>query len=181
MAAVDRALFKVYQVSVGLLDRWVTGSRVRRDGFTNDPYPEYARIRAKGPIVRSYSVGGWFVLGYEAVTDAMKDPRFGVDPRKSPLVRWMIKRISKGEEIRFFAEPTMLNLDPPDHTRLRKLARQGFLHKYVASLESNIRDLIDECGFEITTWFDQLHYRELFDPRGSFQEFNTLVVSANRP
>jgi cytochrome P450 len=39
----------------------------------------------------------------------------------------------------------MLNLDPPDHTRLRKLARQGFLHKYVQSLESNIRELVDEC------------------------------------
>jgi len=145
MSGIDQAMFKIFQLSTSLVDRIFTGSRIKREGFTDDPYPEYARIRAKGAVVRSYSSGGWFVVGYEAVNDAMKDSRFGVDPRKSPLVRWMVRRISKGEKIRFFEEPTMLNLDPPDHTRLRKLARQGFLHKYVVSLESNIRVLVDEC------------------------------------
>lgn len=145
MAAIDRALLNVFQLATGLLDRIAGGTRIKRDGFTNDPFPEYARIRSKGSVVRSYSSGGWFILGYDAVTDAMKDPRFGVDPRKSPFVHMLIRRISKGEKIRFFEEPTILNLDPPDHTRLRKLARQGFLHKYVQSLESNIRELVDEC------------------------------------
>lgn len=145
MAGIDRAIFKTVQFGASVLDSTVTGSRVRRDGFTDNPYPEYARIGGKGPVVRSYTAGGWFVFGYEAVKDAMKDPRFGVDPRKSPFVSRMIRRISNGEEIRFFDDPTMLNLDPPDHTRLRKLARQGFLHKYVQSLEPNIRCLVDEC------------------------------------
>lgn len=145
MDAIDRVLLNVFQFATGLLDRVVSGSRIRRNGFTDDPFPEYARIREKGPVVRSYSSGGWFILGFDAVTDAMKDPRFGVDPRKSPFVHRLIKRISKGEQIRFFEQPTMLNLDPPDHTRLRKLARQGFLHKYVQSLESNIRELVDDC------------------------------------
>ena len=96
-------------------------------------------------MVRSYSSGGWYVLGYEAVNDALKDSRLGVDTRKSPFIHRMIRRISKGKKIRFLEEPTMLNLDPPDHTRLRKLARQGFLHKYVQSLEPKIRGLVDEC------------------------------------
>jgi cytochrome P450 len=145
MATIDQAIFKAFQLATSFLDRTVTGNGVRRDGLTDDPFPEYKRILGKGPVVRSYSTGGWFVLGYEAVSDAMKDPRFGVDPRKSPFVRRLIRRISKGEKIRFIEQPTMLNLDPPDHTRLRKLARQGFLHKYVQSLESNIRELVDEC------------------------------------
>jgi cytochrome P450 len=145
MVGIDQAMFSAFQLGAGLLDRLITGSHVRRAGFTDNPYPEYTRIRQSGPVVRSHSSGGWFVLGYDAVQDAMKDPRFGVDPRKSPFVNRMIRRISKGEEIRFFDEPTLLNLDPPDHTRLRKLARQGFLHNYVQSLEPNIRRLVDEC------------------------------------
>ena len=84
-------------------------------------------------------------MGFDAVRDAMRDTRFGVDPRKSPFVEMMVRQISRGEEIRFFQEPTMLNLDPPDHTRLRRLARRGFLHRYIQSLESTVRALADEC------------------------------------
>lgn len=145
MGGIDQALFKAFQLTASLLDGMFNSSRLKRDGFTDDPYPEYARIRSHGAVVRSYSSGGWYVLGYEAVNDALKDSRLGVDPRKSPFIHRMIRRISKGKKIRFFEEPTMLNLDPPDHTRLRKLARQGFLHKYVQSLEPKIRGLVDEC------------------------------------
>jgi len=145
MAAIDRVIMKAFQLSAGLLDRLITGSHINRAGFTSDPYPEYARIRTLGPVVRSYTAAGWFVLGYEAVSEAMKDPRFGVDPRKSPFINRMMKRASKGEPFRFLDEPTMLNLDPPDHTRLRRLVRQGFLHKYVQSLQPAICVLFDEC------------------------------------
>ena len=145
MGAIDHAIIKSFQLSTEFLDRVITGSGVKRDGFTDDPYPEYARIRNKGPVVRNFTAGGWFVMSYAAVSDAMKDPRFGVDPRKSPMINRIVRRISNGESMRFLDNPTMLNLDPPDHTRLRKLARQGFLHKYVQSLEPNIRNLVDEC------------------------------------
>lgn len=145
MAGIDQAIFKLFQLYTSFLDRVFTGNAIAREGFTDDPYPEYERIRGHGQVVRSHGAGGWFAMGYEAVNDAMKDPRFGVDPRKSPMLSRLVKRVSKGESFRFMERPTMLNLDPPDHTRLRKLARQGFLHKYVQSLESNIRELVDEC------------------------------------
>lgn len=145
MAVIDRSVLKAFQLSAGFLDRLVTGSLIRRAGFTDDPYPEYARIRDRGPVVRSFTAGGWFVLSFDAVSDAMKDPRFGVDLRKSPFVRRIMDRASQGESFRFVEDPTLLNLDPPDHTRLRKLARQGFLHGYLQSLEPSIRELVDEC------------------------------------
>jgi SAM-dependent methyltransferase len=40
--------------------------------------------------------------------------------------------------------------------------------------------LIEETGFAIDTWFDDLFYRELLDARGSIDEFRTLVVRAHR-
>jgi SAM-dependent methyltransferase len=38
--------------------------------------------------------------------------------------------------------------------------------------------VLQDCGFRVETWFDQLQYRETLDARGSVDEFTTLVVSA---
>jgi SAM-dependent methyltransferase len=38
--------------------------------------------------------------------------------------------------------------------------------------------VVEQCGFNVRTWFDQLLYREILDARGSVEEFTTLVVSA---
>lgn len=38
--------------------------------------------------------------------------------------------------------------------------------------------LLQDCGYRVETWFDQLQYRETLDARGSVEEFTTLVVSA---
>ena len=41
------------------------------------------------------------------------------------------------EQLENFENPSMLSLDPPDHSRIRKLASKGFLRKYIQSLEEN--------------------------------------------
>ena len=40
--------------------------------------------------------------------------------------------------------------------------------------------LLREIGFHLETWFDALAYREILDPRGSIEEFTTLVVRARK-
>ena len=45
---------------------------------------------------------------------------------------------------------------------------------------ASVLRLIEESGFAIPTWFDQLYYREILDARGSIDEFRTLVVSARK-
>jgi len=57
----------------------------------------------------------------------------------------MIKIAADGRPVSFIDNPTMLNLDPPDHTRLRKLAQQGFLHKHIQSLEPEIESIVEQC------------------------------------
>ena len=49
----------------------------------------------------------------------------------------------QGRAVSFLDNPTMLNLDPPDHTRLRKLASYGFIHKSILALEPRIVELVD--------------------------------------
>ena len=50
-----------------------------------------------------------------------------------------------GGDSRILKNPLMLSMDPPEHSRLRKLARGGFLHKFVQSLEPKIRRLTNQC------------------------------------
>jgi SAM-dependent methyltransferase len=45
---------------------------------------------------------------------------------------------------------------------------------------ASVLRLIEEIGFSLPTWFDQLHYREILDARGSVDEFRTLVVCARK-
>lgn len=56
---------------------------------------------------------------------------------------------------------------------------EGWLWERYPDSASVLR-LIEESGFSITTWFDQLYYREILDARGSIDEFRTLVVSARK-
>ena len=44
-----------------------------------------------------------------------------------------------------FNNPSMLDLDPPDHSRIRRLAQQGFMHKFIQSLEPAIRGIVHNC------------------------------------
>lgn len=45
---------------------------------------------------------------------------------------------------------------------------------------ASIHALIETCGFEIVTWFDDLPCKEIQDGRGFFEEFQTLVVHARK-
>ena len=96
-------------------------------------------------------------LGFEEAQALFLDKRFGTDLRKNKFLTKMIRLASAGRNVSFLDNPTMLNLDPPDHTRLRKLVSQGFLHKYIMSLEPQIEEIVDQClaGFTApATQFD---------------------------
>ena len=144
MEKIYSASFKAFQIAATFLDRVVNDSRLADPHFEGDPYPEYDRLLKKAPLVRSFAAGGWMALGFDAVTDALKDPRFSVDLRNSPTIS-RFSRMTAGDGESILENSTLLNTDPPDHTRLRKLVRTGFLHKYVQSLEPRIRALIDDC------------------------------------
>ncbi|MFT5014752.1 MAG: cytochrome P450 [Dinoroseobacter sp.] len=57
----------------------------------------------------------------------------------------MIRLAADGRTVSFLDDPAMLNLDPPDHTRLHKLATHGFLHKHILSLEPRVTEIVDRC------------------------------------
>ncbi|MGI9323635.1 MAG: cytochrome P450 [Pseudomonadales bacterium] len=123
-----------------------------------DPYTSINRVREQGHILRSYMYNGWIVTGYEEVTQLMRDSRISNDFRNNSFLTRIVKFAAGGVPLLNIDHPTMLGVDAPDHTRLRKLAAHGFVFKYVQSLAPTIERLVDEllddispdcCNFDV--------------------------------
>ena len=111
---------------------------VRRDPFTrlryrpgrDDPYPVYERIRAAG--VPSSSPG-WATSPRSTMTvcrEVLRSRRFGVQPEGEAAP-------DDGFDLSF------LDRNPPDHTRLRRLAAPAFSHRQVAGYRTTIEKTVD--------------------------------------
>ncbi|WP_435859019.1 cytochrome P450 family protein [Streptomyces varsoviensis] len=108
------------------------------EDFVRNPYPVYAQLRERGPVHRVRLVDdipAWLVVGYDEVRAVLGDDR---------LSKWL-GNASDSANIGF--EPLgshMLNTDPPDHTRLRKLVVRTFTPRRVAAMEPRVQRLTDE-------------------------------------
>lgn len=104
-----------------------------------DPYPLYREIRERGPIAMPES--HFAVFGTFAQCDEiLRHPASANDRLKSTLAQ---RAVAAGQPARPFGAPGFLFLDPPDHTRLRRLAQQAFAPKVVRALEPEIVALVD--------------------------------------
>ena len=113
--------------------------------LTKDPYPFYNRLRNKAPIHYSMALRAWWVTEFDLVQEVLRDKRFGSDVRKFPQIVKKILPDLDEDRRESFEHPSMLNLDPPDHSRIRRLVSQGFMHKFIQSLEPRIRLIVDDC------------------------------------
>ncbi|MBI3225124.1 MAG: cytochrome P450 [Mycolicibacterium cosmeticum] len=105
-----------------------------------DPYPVFARIRELGPMVLPDANMVVFA-GFEDCDEVLRHPSSCSDGMKSSVVQ---RQIAEGISPQRAATPGFLFLDPPDHTRLRKLAQQAFSPKAVRALEPEIESLVAE-------------------------------------
>ena len=113
-------------------------------GFHQDPYPGYQRLRERDPIHRSELISGW-VFSRHADCDAiLRDHRrFSNDQRKANA-----EVAASGVQLQ--QTPSMLRLDPPDHTRLRALVSPTFtpgaLRAWRRPIEEIVDRLLDEAA-----------------------------------
>jgi cytochrome P450 len=104
-----------------------------------DPYPAYRQILEAGPLL--IPEGNLVVFSsFQDCGDVLRHPSSASDRLKSSVAQ---REIAKGAEPRPFGQPGFLFLDPPDHTRLRKLAQQAFAPKRVRALEADIAAMVD--------------------------------------
>ena len=114
-------------------------------GFTADPYPQYERLRLHDPVHRS-ELGPWVLTRYDDVNRLLRDPATSVDRSLLPAGssdRNAIVLEAFGER-RNRGARAMLNIDPPDHTRLRRLVSKAFTPRMVEGLRPRARAITDE-------------------------------------
>ena len=103
--------------------------------FVADPYPTYRRLLAEDPVHHS-PMGFWVLTRYDDVVAALRDPRLA----KEAIAAFVAAR---------FGAPvpamglSMLDRDPPDHTRLRSLVSKAFTPRVVDGLRPRVQQIVD--------------------------------------
>ena len=104
-----------------------------------DPYPVYRQLRESAPL--PLPENNLCVFGsFTDCDEVLRHPSSCSDRLKSTSAQ---RAIAAGQPARPFGVPGFLFLDPPDHTRLRKLVSKAFSPKVVRALESEISGLVD--------------------------------------
>ena len=104
-----------------------------------DPYPIYRQLREQGPLELPDSNLVVF-SSFAECDEVFRHPSSCADRLKSTAAQ---QAIAEGAQARPFGTPGFLFLDPPDHTRLRRLVSKAFSPKVVKGLESGITTLVD--------------------------------------
>src|SRR5690606_14531032 len=117
-----------------------------------NPQAVYAQMREHDPVYPATGpVSGnrfWFFTRYHDVQAVLKDPRFGKDVRNLPPEIGRKYLAPDSDPIFEAIDRHMLNLDPPDHTRLRALVHKAFTPRVIEEMRPRIaqiaQGLLDE-------------------------------------
>ncbi|TGZ16628.1 cytochrome P450 [Streptomyces sp. S816] len=111
-----------------------------------DPYPAYAELRARGRVVRYEPTDQWLVPHHADVSALLRDRRLGrtYQHRFSHVEFGRSAPPAAHEPFRTLNDHGMLDLEPPDHTRIRRLVSKAFTPRTVERLKPYVRGLADE-------------------------------------
>ncbi|HET8930388.1 MAG TPA: cytochrome P450, partial [Acidimicrobiales bacterium] len=116
-----------------------------------DPYPFYDRLRAlPDGFGRSVDMGTWHTATHAHVRALLVDPRFTTNPAFATTTTRTVGADPASSSPARNQQDVLLFMDPPDHTRIRRLASMAFTPRAVARLEGDITriagELLDEIG-----------------------------------
>ncbi|WP_299538173.1 cytochrome P450 [uncultured Streptomyces sp.] len=129
----------------------------------DDPYPLYEEVRARGPLYRS-DTGVWTTASHRVANQVLRDKRFGVrraDGTKAP------------EFLPF--DNSMLGLDPPDHTRLRKLAVPSLNPRRLAHWLPHVERFTDELLDDMLKGRNEVNFMRAFAQQLPLRVIGDLV------
>ena len=116
--------------------------------FVADPYSQYAKWHTEpGPIYwADYDL--WCLFEFDSVNRTLRDRRFARLPPPA------IERVSLGDHMQDFERAdanSLLNMEPPQHTRLRKQVNRAFVSRQIGRMEPFINALAHRCIDEFET------------------------------
>jgi cytochrome P450 len=113
--------------------------------FVVDPHPQLHRLRAEDPVHYSSALGVWVFTRYADVMLAMHDRRFSsMGGRWNQYQRFFLRGGSTESPMADLYSKWMLQLDPPDHTRLRGLVNKAFTPRVVEAMRPRVERMVDE-------------------------------------
>ncbi|PWI16088.1 cytochrome P450 [Streptomyces sp. Act143] len=114
--------------------------------FASDPYPAYAWLREHSPVhwtTLPSGVEAWLVTRYADARQALADGRLSKNPAHHAEDAQGKSRTGIPGERSANLMTHLLNIDPPDHTRLRRLVSKAFTPRRVAEFEPRVQELTD--------------------------------------
>src|SRR6516165_12479546 len=98
--------------------------------FRERPHEYLDRLRAEEPVHRDTELGRLFLTRFEDVRSVLSNRSLSVDPRTATPGSFFRRILAANEPLATF-EPSMLQLDDPDHKRIRGLVSQAFNQRAV--------------------------------------------------
>ncbi|HKY29201.1 MAG TPA: cytochrome P450 [Pyrinomonadaceae bacterium] len=114
--------------------------------FKADPFPLLAQLRASDPVYRTTlpdKTPVWLLTRYADVAALLRDERFTKN-RRSALTQEQLRKLPWTPPMFRPLERNMLDVDPPDHTRLRSLVHKAFKPSLVEQMRSRTQAISDE-------------------------------------
>ncbi|MEE1738925.1 cytochrome P450 [Streptomyces sp. BE147] len=114
--------------------------------FATDPYPAYAWLREHSPVHRTTLPSGveaWLVTRYADAKQALADSRLSKNPAHHAEPAHAKGKTGIPGERKAELMTHLLNIDPPDHTRLRRLVSKAFTPRRVAEFAPRVQELTD--------------------------------------
>jgi hypothetical protein len=117
------------------------------DEVLQDPYPTYARMHAEGPlhyvdVDNKWAV--WSIFSHAECSSIAKDPRLSAKRAKQMLLSLPLSRQAEFSELARMLSLWLIFMDPPEHTRLRKLLNKGFSAAALEGLRPQVEAIVDQ-------------------------------------
>ena len=132
--------------------------------YQANPYPAYAALRAEDPVHFSAAIQAWVLTTYEDCERVLRDEATFSSSSDTASGQLATVLQQQRREFPLGEVPTVLNSDPPVHTRLRTLLNRAFTPRAIEGLRPHIEEiagsLLDDAGraggrFDAVTGFAQ--------------------------
>jgi cytochrome P450 len=114
--------------------------------FLQDPYPTYARLHEQGPL-HFLDVGSkwgvWSIVSHAECSLIAKDPRLSAKRAQQLITLLPVNRQAEFKELARMFSLWMIFMDPPEHTRLRKLLNKGFSPAAIEGLRLQVEAIVE--------------------------------------
>jgi cytochrome P450 PksS len=106
-------------------------------------YPLFKRMRSEDPVHYSEALGYWILTRYRDVEAALRDERLSSNRKALHINQLGSLDVKEIQNFLDLTSNSMVDTDPPEHTRLRKLAKPGFTTRAIESWRSIIENTTD--------------------------------------